>query len=324
MLGPDPASLSAAARVIGDAVFEAAAACEAWIGRGDKIAADAAAVSAMRRQLRSSPLRFTVAIGEGELDRAPAFARGEEIGSSAGDGWDLAVDPLEGTTLCAKGLPGALTVMAAAPRGALLSAPDGYMRKVIVGPACPAQLVHVDAPVAELLRACAAAAHKPLPEVVVCVLDRPRNAATIDEVRRAGARLHLIADGDVPAALWVCRPDDFGVDLYLGIGGAPEGVLSAAAVQCLGGQMSARLEPEDGDDRARLVSAGVADIDKALTLGELVGNDVAFAMASVTGSPGLRPATRAGERIEVEGFVWNSLALPGRRVEACSRTVDPH
>lgn len=323
MTDRDPAGLSAAARVIEDAVFAAAAACEGWIGRGDKIAADEAAVSAMRRRLVSSPVRFTVTIGEGELDLAPSFGHHEEFGSSGSAKWDLAVDPLEGTTLCAKGLPGAVTVMATAPGGALLSAPDGYMRKVIAGPACPREAVHVDAPVTTLLHDYAAAAQRPLHELVVCILDRPRNQPTIDEVRRAGARPHLIADGDVPAAIWVCRPDLFGVDLYLGIGGAPEGVLSAAAVRCLGGTMSARLEPQGSEDRARLTAVGVADIDAVLCLDDLVGDEVAFAMASVTGSPGLRPATRAeDDRIEIEGFAWNSLRPPRWRLDASSRKVD--
>jgi fructose-1,6-bisphosphatase class II len=316
------ADWSALNKVLRDATSRAAAACLDWAGKDDKIAADAAAVDAMRATIAMSNMRFTVAIGEGELDDAPMLAPNEALGAEGRLEWDLAVDPLEGTYLCAKGLTGAVTTMAAGLPGTLLSAPDSYMRKVIAGPAVAAEAVHVDSPLKDLLTAVAKGSGKPVSEVVVCLLDKPRQQDLIEAVRVAGAKLHLIPDGDVPAALWACRPRRFGVDLYIGVGGSPEGVLSAAAVKALGGHMSARFEPQDDRQARRLAEWQGIDVGKTLDLDDMIGGDAVFAMASVTGSAGLAPALRRGTDIAVASFMV-STRYRGGQPRRFLQQVDP-
>jgi fructose-1,6-bisphosphatase/sedoheptulose 1,7-bisphosphatase-like protein len=305
-----------------DAACGAAAACEAWVGKGDKNAADFAAVEAMRGALLRSGQGYRIATGEGEIDRAPMMNRGEQIGPQDGVVWDIAVDPLEGTTLCAEGRPGAVTAIAGGACRSILSAPDTYLAKVMAGPACPAEAVHIDAPVAGLICAYARAADKPIAEVTVCVLDRPRHANLVATIRSAGARVKTIQHGDLPAALWVCRPERFGVDLYVGTGGAPEGLLSAVIVKALGGSMSARFAPEDQRQADELADAGIAEATRVFSLDQLVPGEAELAMASVTGTPGLQPAKRAGERVRVEAFSVSTRRSGTDRLRHHSTEID--
>ncbi|TWH46943.1 class II fructose-bisphosphatase [Sporomusa sp. KB1] len=258
----------------------AAVACGRWMGRGDKIAADQAAVDAMRAAFDIVSISGKVVIGEGEMDEAPMLYIGEEVGHG-GPAVDIAVDPLEGTNLVAKGLPGAIAVLAIAPRGHLLHAPDMYMDKIAVGPMAKGK-IDINAPVTENLKAVAAALNRSVEDVTVVILDRPRHAAIIKEARDAGARIKLISDGDVSPAINAAI-EGTGVHMLLGIGGAPEGVLAAAAVKCLGGDMQGRLWPEGDDDIKRAKAMGITDINKVFTLDELVqGDDVIFAATAIT------------------------------------------
>ncbi len=262
-------------------VTEAAAvACGRWMGRGDKIAADQAAVDAMRVAFDSVNISGQVVIGEGEMDEAPMLYIGEEVGHG-GLEVDIAVDPLEGTNLVAKGLPGSIAVLAIAPRGNLLHAPDMYMDKIAVGPMAKGK-IDINAPVTENLKAVAAALNRKVEDVTIVILDRPRHAAIIKEARDAGARIKLISDGDVSPAINAAI-EGTGVHMLLGIGGAPEGVLAAAAIKCLGGDMQGRLWPEGDADIERAKAMGIADINKVLTLDDLVkGDDVIFAATAIT------------------------------------------
>ena len=262
-------------------VTEAAAvACGRWMGRGEKIAADQAAVDAMRAAFDIVNISGRVVIGEGEMDEAPMLYIGEEVGHG-GPAVDIAVDPLEGTNLVAKGLPGAIAVLAIAPRGHLLHAPVMYMDKIVVGPMARGK-IDINAPVAENLKAVAAALSRKVEDITVVILDRPRHAAIIKEARDAGARIKLITDGDVSPAINAAI-EGTGVHMLLGIGGAPEGVLAAAAVKCLGGDMQGRLWPEGDADIERAKAMGITDINKVLTLDELVqGDDVIFAATAIT------------------------------------------
>ena len=262
-------------------VTEAAAvACGRWMGRGDKIAADQAAVDAMRAAFDTVNISGCVVIGEGEMDEAPMLYIGEKVGHG-GREVDIAVDPLEGTNLVAKGLPGSIAVLAIAPSGCLLHAPDMYMDKIAVGPRARGK-IDINAPVGENLRSVAAALERKVEDMVVVILDRPRHAAIIKEARDAGARIKLITDGDVSPAINAAI-DGTAVHMLLGIGGAPEGVLAAAAIKCLGGDMQAKQLTENDNDIARAKSMGITDINKVFTLDDLVkGNDVIFAATAIT------------------------------------------
>lgn len=262
-------------------VTEAAAiACGRWMGKGDKIAADQAAVDAMRAMFDSVSISGTVVIGEGEMDEAPMLYIGEEVGAG-GAAVDIAVDPLEGTNLVAKGLPGAIAVLAIAPKGGLLHAPDMYMNKIAVGPKAAGK-VHIDAPVKENLRAVASALDRKVEDLTVVILDRPRHAGIIQEVRDAGARIKLITDGDVSPAVNV-GIEGTGIHMMLGIGGAPEGVIAAAALKCLGGDMQGKLWPENDMEVERAKQMGVNDIHKVLTINDLAsGKDIIFAATAIT------------------------------------------
>ncbi len=260
-------------------VTEAAAlASGRLIGRGDKNGADQLAVDAMRSVLKGLNIRGKVVIGEGEMDEAPMLYIGEEVGTGEGDAVDIAVDPLEGTNLVAKGMPGAIAVMAVAPRGHLLHAPDMYMEKVVAGPS-GAHVIHLDASIEENLRALANASQRDVSELTVVLLDRERHEDKIRGIQEIGARVKLISDGDVSPAIQACLPHS-GVDMLVGSGGAPEGVITAVAVKGLGGTMQGRLIPEDDVQLERLRQMGVNDSRHILELEDLVQGDDAFYVAT--------------------------------------------
>ncbi|WP_206811229.1 class II fructose-bisphosphatase [Paradesulfitobacterium ferrireducens] len=272
-------------------VTEAAALASArWVGRGNKEAADEAAVEAMRAVFDTIHMNGTVVIGEGEMDEAPMLYIGEKVGAGDGRELDVAVDPLEGTNIVAKGLTGAIAVVAIAKKGVLLHAPDMYMDKIAVGPAARGR-IHLDAPVEQNLTQVAQALDKSMDDLTVVILDRPRHAKLISDVRACGARIRLISDGDVSPAV-ACAFEGTGVDIMMGIGGAPEGVLAAAALRCLGGEMQGRLWPENDADVERAKALGIQDVSKLLTLDDLVANDdVFFAATGITEGHLLRGVT---------------------------------
>jgi fructose-1,6-bisphosphatase II len=263
-------------------VTEAAAIASArWMGKGDKISADDAATEAMRAAFNTVNIEGIVVIGEGEMDEAPMLYIGERVGAGGGTLVDIAVDPLEGTNLVAKGLPNAVAVMAIAERGSLLHAPDMYMDKIAVGPLAKGK-IDITKPVSENVRNVAAALGRATEEITVVILDRPRHEKIIQEVRESGARVKLISDGDVSPAI-AAAIEGTGVHMLLGIGGAPEGVIAAAALKCLGGDMQARLKPESQEEITRAKTMGIADINQVLTLDDLVkSDDVMFAATAIT------------------------------------------
>ncbi|GFE65430.1 class II fructose-bisphosphatase [Litoreibacter roseus] len=273
-------------------VSEAAALASAkLIGRGDEKAADQAAVDAMRTQLNMLNIKGVVVIGEGERDEAPMLYIGEEVGTGDGPGVDIALDPLEGTTLTAKDMPNALAVIAMGPRGSMLHAPDVYMDKLAIGPGYEKDVVTLDMSPSERIAALAKAKSCDQEDITVCVLERPRHEDMIAEIRETGAAIRLITDGDVAGVMHCAEADVTGIDIYMGSGGAPEGVLGAAALKCMGGQMYGRLLFRNDDERGRAAKAGITDLDKIYNRDEMVTQDVIFAATGVTdGSilPGIR------------------------------------
>ncbi|WP_308915286.1 class II fructose-bisphosphatase [Jannaschia sp. LMIT008] len=264
-------------------VSEAASlASAAWIGRGDEKAADQAAVNAMREQLNMLDIRGTVVIGEGERDEAPMLYIGEEVGSGQGPEVDIALDPLEGTTLTAKDMPNALCVIAMAPRGTLLHAPDVYMDKLAIGPGYRDGVVTMDMTPAERVNALAAAKGASTHDITVCVLERPRHEDLIAELRTTDCAIRLITDGDVAGVIHCAEAEKTGIDMYMGSGGAPEGVLAAAALKCMGGQMYGRLTFRNDDERGRAKKAGITNLDRVYTRDDMVTSDVIFAATGVT------------------------------------------
>ncbi len=262
-------------------VTEAAAlSCARLMGRGDEKAADQAAVDSMRRAFNSVAIKGTVVIGEGERDEAPMLYIGEKVGAGDGPEIDIALDPLEGTTICANGAPNALSVIAMAERGNFLHSPDTYMDKIAVGPSGKG-VVDLDMSPTENLKALAGAKRCRVEDLTVIILYRPRHEALIDEVRQAGARIRLISDGDVSAAIATTKPET-GIDLLMGIGGAPEGVLAAAALRCVGGEMQGRLKPRNEQEIERAKKMGLKDINKKFSIDELAAGDVMFAATGVT------------------------------------------
>jgi fructose-1,6-bisphosphatase II / sedoheptulose-1,7-bisphosphatase len=251
-------------------------------GRGDEKAADQAAVDAMRRELNKLQIDGTVVIGEGERDEAPMLYIGEEVGTRSGPVVDIALDPLEGTTICAKNLPNALAVVAIAEKGGLLNAPDVYMEKIAIGPGYPVGVIDLDKSVTENLHALADAKGVPVGEIAACVLERPRHARIIEEIRAAGAAIRLIGDGDVAGVIDTTDPERSGIDIYLGTGGAPEGVLAAAALACIGGQMQGRLVTDSEAAKQRARRMGFADFRKKLDKTDMAKGDVLFAATGVT------------------------------------------
>lgn len=281
---PNPADFNDRALSLGLArVSEAAAiACAPLIGRGDEKAADQAAVDAMRNQLNKLDIAGVVVIGEGERDEAPMLFIGEEVGSGNGPGVDIALDPLEGTTLTAKDMPNALAVIAMGPRGSMLHAPDVYMDKLAIGPGYAVGVVDFDMSPRQRVLALAAAKGCSARDITVCVLERPRHEAMIEELRSTGAAIRLITDGDVAGVMHCAQPAITGVDMYMGSGGAPEGVLAAAALKCMGGQIMGRLLFRNDDERARARKAGIVDFDRIYTRDDMVTQDVIFAATGVT------------------------------------------
>lgn len=285
-------------------------------GRGDEMAADQAAVDAMRQELNRLPIDGTVVIGEGERDEAPMLYIGEEVGTREGAKVDIALDPLEGTTICAKNLPNSLAVIAIAEKGSLLYAADVYMEKVAIGPGYPANTVSLDATPTENIHAVARAKGIPVERVTACILDRPRHARMIEEVRNTGAAIRLIGDGDVAAIIHTTDPDETGIDIYLGIGGAPEGVLAAAALRCIGGQMEGRLQLNTEEKLARAAKMGISDPDKIYTMDEMASGDVLFSATGVTDGNLLQGVRFGRDAIVTHTIVMRSSSRTVREIKA--------
>lgn len=289
-------------------------------GRGDVKAADKAATDAMRKELGRINIDGVVVIGEGEMDEAPMLYIGEKVGTGTGPAVDIAVDPLEGTTICAKNMPNALAVLAIAERGGLLHAPDMYMDKIAVGPGLPAGVVDLDATPADNIHALAKAKGVPVEEITACILDRPRHAELIAAVREAGAAVQLIPDGDIAGVIWTTDPVQTSIDIYLGSGGAPEGVLAAAALQCIGGQMQGRLLPSNDQERERAEKMG-ADVNKKYTIDDMASGDVIFSATGVTGGSLLDGVHFRGEFAETETVVMRAQTGTVRRVKTTFRNI---
>lgn len=294
----------------------AAVAAALWRGRGDEKAADQAAVDAMRRELNKMHIAGRIVIGEGERDMAPMLFIGEEVGTGEGPGVDIALDPLEGTTICAKNLPNALTVIAVAAKGSLLNAPDVYMEKIAIGPGYPPGVVSLRRSASENLTALAEVKGVPVSQVTACILDRPRHAQLIEEIRALGAAIRLIGDGDVAGVIHTTDPEETGIDVYMGIGGAPEGVLAAAALRCMGGQMEGRLQLNTNEKRARAEEMGVHDPYRVYTLDDLASGDVIFAATGVTDGNLLNGVRMYANRIETHTLVMRSYSRTVRHIRA--------
>ena len=297
-------------------VTEAAAiAASTLIGRGDEKAADAAAVEAMRAALNELPMDGTVVIGEGERDEAPMLFIGEKVGSAqgSGPGIDIALDPLEGTTITAKAGPNALAVLAIAEQGCLLNAPDVYMEKLAIGPGFPQGTVSLERSPTDNVRAIAAAKGVAPNEIIACVLDRPRHAAIIAELREVGCGIMLIPDGDVAGVIATTNPDTT-VDIYMGSGGAPEGVLAAAALRCVGGQIEGRLLFRNDDERGRARRWGIEDLDRIYRLEDMARGDCIFAATGVTDGSLLKGVKRRRDLITTESIVMRASSGTVRRI----------
>ena len=289
-------------------------------GRGAKNAADQAAVDAMRRELNKLPIDGTVVIGEGEIDEAPMLFIGEKVGNKSGPKVDIAVDPLEGTTLCAKNMPGAIATIAMAEEGTLLHAPDVYMDKIAIGPGYPKGIVDLDAPAADnILRLAKAKGVKP-ESITALLLDRPRHADMIAAIRKTGAAVSLITDGDVAGVIHTAEAKT-GIDIYLGVGGAPEGVLAAAALRCIGGQMQCRLVLDTEEKRDRAAKMGIKDPRKKYEIADMVRGDCLFAATGVTSGAMLRGVTFSKDVIETDTVVMRSATGTVRRITAEHREL---
>ena len=296
-------------------VSEAAALASArLIGRGDEKAADQAAVNAMRDQLNLLDIAGVVVIGEGERDEAPMLYIGEEVGTGKGPAVDIALDPLEGTTLTAKDMPNALTVIAMAPRGTLLHAPDVYMEKLAIGPGFKTGVVTMTMSPSERVSALAAAKGTSTEDITVCVLERPRHEEMIAEIRSTGASIRLITDGDVAGVMHCAEPDMTGIDMYMGSGGAPEGVLAAAALKCMGGQFFGKLLFRNEDERGRARKAGITNFDRVYTRDDLVRGDVIFAATGVTDGSLLAGIKREVGYLTAETILMRSKTGSVRRM----------
>jgi len=295
-------------------VTEASAVAAAlWRGRGNEAAADEAAAAAMYRELARLPIEGVVVVGEGEENETPLLYIGETVGAGGDQSIkvDLAVDPVEGSTLCAKALPNALSVLALAPRGSLLKVPTIYMDKIAIGPGFPEGLIDLDATPTDNLKALAAAKGVPISDITVCVLDRPRHGKLIEEIREAGASLRLIGDGDIAGVIHVTEPRETGIDIYMGIGGAPEGVLAAAALACIGGQIQGRLVAPHEQHRERARAAGIHDLGRKYHMRDMVTGDLSFAATGITDGSLLE-----GVRFSREAIFTHTLVM-----RASTRTV---
>ncbi|MFD0979609.1 class II fructose-bisphosphatase [Tropicimonas aquimaris] len=284
------------------------------VGRGDEKAADQAAVNAMREQLNRMEIRGTVVIGEGERDEAPMLFIGEQVGLGEGPEVDIALDPLEGTTLTAHDKPNALCVIAMGPRGSMLHAPDVYMDKLAIGPGYPLDVVTLKMDPAERVHALARAKGCDPSEINVCVLDRDRHEDMIKDLRKTGAAIRLITDGDVAGVMHCAEPELTNIDMYMGSGGAPEGVLAAAALKCMGGQMYGQLLFRNDDERARAAKAGIEDLDHIYTRDEMVTRDVVFAATGVTDGNLVHGIKRSPHRFTTETLLMRSKTGSVRRM----------
>jgi len=289
-----------------------------WVGRGDKNGGDGAAVDAMRKLIGSVSMRGVVVIGEGEKDQAPMLFNGEEVGNGDGPGCDVAVDPIDGTTLMAKGMPNAIAVLAVADRGAMFD-PSAvfYMEKIAVGPEA-AEAIDITAPVAENIRSVAKAKGADVSDVTVCILDRPRHEQLILDVRAAGARIRMITDGDVAGAIAAARPES-GVDILLGTGGTPEGIIAAAAMRCMGGAIQGRLAPRDDAERRKALDAG-HDLERVLGTEDLVsGDNVFFCATGITDGDLLRGVRYQGGGCTTQSIVMRSKSGTVRMIDGYHR-----
>lgn len=286
-----------------NATEKAAIAASKLIGLGDEKAADQVAVDAMRTALNDIDFKGRIVIGEGERDEAPMLYIGEEVGSGNNDEVDIALDPLEGTTITAKGMPNSLAVIAAAQKGGLLYAPDTYMNKIAVGGELPKDIIDLDASVKDNIKSIADAKKIKVGDVTACVLERSRHNDQIESLRSIGAKIVLIPDGDVAGVIMTTQADN-PVDIYLGVGGAPEGVLAAAALQCIGGQMQARLVINNEDEKSRAQKIGIEDLDKKYSLNELAHGDIIFSATGVTEGTMVR-----GVRNLNNNYITHSLVL---------------
>ena len=290
-----------------------AVAAALWRGRGNEAAADEAAAEAMYRELERLSVEGVVVVGEGEENDTPILYIGETVGRAGDAGLkvDLAVDPVEGSTLCAKALPNALSVLAVAERGSLLKVPAIYMDKIAIGPGYPEGLVDLDAAPADNLKALALAKGVPVGGITVCILDRPRHAKLIEDVRATGAALRLIGDGDIAGVIHVTEQRETGIDIYMGIGGAQEGVLAAAALACIGGQMQGRLVASNEQQRARARAAGITDLGRKYHMRDMVTGDLAFAATGITD----------GSLLEGVRFAKDAIFTDSMVMRASTRTV---
>jgi fructose-1,6-bisphosphatase II / sedoheptulose-1,7-bisphosphatase len=291
-------------------------------GRGNEKEADQAAVDAMRRELNNLPIDGTVVIGEGERDEAPMLFIGETVGNRKGPKVDIAVDPLEGTTLCAKNMPGAIATMAMAEGGTLLNAPDVYMEKIAIGPGYPKGAVDLDAPPGDNIVKLAKAKGVKPPDITALILDRPRHADMIAAVRKVGAAVRLITDGDVAGVIHTADPEGTGIDIYMGIGGAPEGVLAAAALRCIGGQMQCRLVLDSEEKRERAAQMGIKDPRKKYEIEDMVKGDCVFAATGVTDGSMLSGVKFRKSVIETETVVMRSVTGTVRWIRAEHRQLE--
>ena len=292
------------ALAIARAPINAAIAAAKLVGRGDERAADQAAVDAMRAALNALAIKGRVVIGEGERDEAPMLYVGESVGSGHGPELDIALDPLEGTTLAAKAKPNALSVIAVAPKGGLLHAPDTYMDKIAIGPGFPQGVVDLDEDAAYNVKALAQAKGVSAAEIGVCVLDRPRHGAIIEALRSSGARVYLIGDGDIAGVIHCAKPET-GIDMYLGSGGAPEGVLAAAALKCVGGQFQGRLVLRNDEERIRAKQAGIEDLKRRYELNDLVSGAAVFIATGVTSGSLLEGVRISRGEVQTHTMVLN-------------------
>ncbi|MCU0819626.1 MAG: class II fructose-bisphosphatase [Beijerinckiaceae bacterium] len=304
-------------------VTERAAVASAKLrGRGNEKAADQAAVDAMRRELNKLPIDGEIVIGEGERDEAPMLYIGEKVGTKKGPKVDIAVDPLEGTTLCAKDMPGSIAVMAMAQAGTLLYAPDVYMDKIAIGPGYPKGTIDLDASVEDNIHSLAKAKGVKANEITALVMDRPRHADLIAKLRALGCSIRLITDGDVVGVIQCAETAKTGIDIYLGIGGAPEGVLAAGALRCVGGQMQGRLILDTPEKVARAATMGVKDPKKKYDLLELASGDTVVAATGVTDGALLKGVKFSGQIIETETIVYRSLTGTVRRIHGEHRQLE--
>jgi fructose-1,6-bisphosphatase II / sedoheptulose-1,7-bisphosphatase len=292
----------------------AAIAAATLIGRGDKEAADQAAVDALRTGLNAMAMKGRIVIGEGERDEAPMLYIGEEVGTGEGPEIDIALDPLEGTSLTAKGMANALAVVSFAPRGGLLYAPDTYMDKIAVGPGLPAGVINLDKSPSENVRAIAQAKGVSTEDISVCVLERERHEHIVADIRSVGARVMMIPDGDVNGVISTTIPET-GIHMYVGQGGAPEGVLAATALRCVGGQMEARLFFRNDEERARAAKTGITDLDRKYDLSELASSECLFVATGVTVGDLVEGVRHGNRHVSTDTLIMQSAGSIVRRIK---------